>query len=67
MTDSRQSPKGFREGYIEGWRSVTKLTTLPSIPSHAIPAGKTDYEYGLELGKARGLEWIGREEKPKSN
>lgn len=44
--------KTFEEGYIEGWHSV-RPGSNPDIPAYAVPAGKTPYEYGFELGRRR--------------
>jgi hypothetical protein len=46
--------KTFKDGYTDGWHSE-KPGTDPEIPAHAIPAGKTDYEHGYELGRAAAL------------
>ena len=46
--------KSFADGYTDGWHSV-KPGTDPDIPAHAIPVGKTDYEHGYKLGRARAL------------
>jgi hypothetical protein len=47
--------KTFEDGYLDGWHSV-KPGTNPSIPSYAIPAGKTPYQHGYERGRAKALE-----------
>lgn len=44
--------KTFTDGYMDGWHSV-KPGTDPGIPAHAIPAGKTPYQHGFELGRAK--------------
>lgn len=53
MTKSPASDD-FQQGYIDGWQSV-KPGSVPTIPSYAIPAGKTAYEHGFELGKQAAL------------
>jgi hypothetical protein len=53
MTSTHNENKSFEEGYIDGWRSILgEGAPLPSIPSYAIPAGKTEYEHGYEQGRA---------------
>jgi hypothetical protein len=47
----------FADGYIDGWRSVTKLNKTPTIPSYSIPAGKSAYNHGYEKGAERAKEW----------
>jgi hypothetical protein len=52
MKTKKGQPKGFAEGYTEGWLSIMGTgAALPSIPSYAIPAGKTAYQHGYELGR----------------
>ena len=52
MNDEDCGPKDFGEGYTDGWLAVMGAgASLPSIPSHAIPAGKTPYEHGYALGR----------------
>lgn len=48
----------FQNGFIDGWQSVNP-GTVPSIPSSAIPAGKTAYEHGYERGRDRALQFQG--------
>jgi hypothetical protein len=40
----------FENGYIAGWQSL-KPGSVPTIPSYAVPAGKTPYQHGYELGR----------------
>jgi hypothetical protein len=43
----------FEDGYLNGWRSVLgEGAPLPSIPSYAIRAGKTEYRHGYDEGRA---------------
>jgi hypothetical protein len=42
--------KTFQDGYIDGYQSV-RPGTLPSIPSYAIPIGKTPYQWGFMMGE----------------
>jgi hypothetical protein len=46
----------YQEGYLKGYQSQMGTgATCPSIPATpSIPAGKTEYEVGPEMGKARG-------------
>jgi hypothetical protein len=39
----------FEEGFIDGYRSVQPGAPI-SVPPHTVPAGKTPYEWGFELG-----------------
>jgi hypothetical protein len=41
----------FSEGYLDGWHSV-KPGSNPTIPAYAIPAGKSEYDHGFDLGRA---------------
>ncbi len=46
----------FSEGYLAGWQSVFgRGATLPGIPSHAIPAGKTEYQHGYDEGRSAAI------------
>ncbi len=41
----------YREGFIEGWRSVNGTETIvPEILARLIPAGKTPYQTGYDHG-----------------
>jgi len=46
----------YQDGYLKGyWSEMGKHANCPSIPATpSIPAGKTEYEVGQEMGKARG-------------
>lgn len=50
FSDPKLQNKTFTDGYLDGWCSV-KSGSNPPIPAHAIPAGKTAYQHGYELGK----------------
>jgi hypothetical protein len=39
----------FEQGYADGYRSVHPGAPI-AIPPHAVPAGKTPYEWGYEVG-----------------
>jgi hypothetical protein len=59
MKEPKTQPDGaplYQDGYLKGYRSVMGSdATCPSIPTTpSIPAGKTEYEVGQEMGKARG-------------
>lgn len=43
----------FERGYLAGWQSLKPGSNPPGIPAHAIPAGKTAYDHGFKLGKAK--------------
>ena len=45
----------FARGYIDGWQSA-RPGSIPTIPAYALPAGRTEYDYGLELGEAAASE-----------
>ncbi len=45
----------FTRGYIDGWKSI-KPGTVPAIPAWALPAGRSPYEYGYQLGKERAAQ-----------
>jgi len=50
----------FATGYMDGWMSVIP-GSVPRIPGHTLPAGKTPYEYGFESGcraAAEHKEWM---------
>jgi hypothetical protein len=55
---SRQSKDAplYQDGYLRGYQSVMGSDAMcPSIPATpSIPDGKTEYEVGQEMGKARG-------------
>jgi hypothetical protein len=40
----------FEQGYADGYRSIQPGAPI-AIPPHAVPAGKTPYEWGVEVGK----------------
>ncbi len=42
--------KSFEDGYVDGYQSVRGKGIRPAIPSHAIPAGYTSYQWGYEKG-----------------
>jgi hypothetical protein len=44
----------FERGFIDGWQSV-KPGSVPGIPAYAVPAGKTPYEHGYDLGREAAL------------
>ena len=49
MTDQ----PSFRDGYIEGWKTVLGIDAAPPlIPSFFVPGGKTPRQVGL----VRGME-----------
>lgn len=61
MSDQNIPPepnKTFSDGYLEGWHFIRAGDT-PSIPAHAIPAGKTPYQHGYELGRTAAENWPG--------
>ena len=39
----------FEKGYLDGCKTVSP-GILPGIPSHSIPAGKTEYQAGFDRG-----------------
>ena len=43
----------FRRGYLDGWQTIKRGSHPPGIPAFAIPAGKTAYQHGRELGEAK--------------
>jgi hypothetical protein len=54
MSRTKEPPKSFAEGYIDGWRSVMGTDAeIPPIPQFAVPANKTTYQHGYDLGRAR--------------
>lgn len=59
--------KTFSDGYTEGWQETYGSNLLPSIPSHAIPSGKTAYEHGLDLGRKEGVRRKAGSTKPQPN
>ena len=42
----------FRDGYLEGWKAVLgNNAPTPGVPGKpGTPAGKTEYQFGLERG-----------------
>ena len=50
--------KSFTDGYLDGFHSLKKGVN-PAIPAHAIPAGKTPYQHGFELGRSKAQEQMG--------
>jgi hypothetical protein len=44
-TDNRT----FEQGYADGYRSIQPGAPI-AIPPHAVPSGKTPYEWGYEVG-----------------
>lgn len=43
--------KTYTDGYIDAYQSVRGKGVVPSIPAHAIPAGKTLYQAGHDDGR----------------
>jgi hypothetical protein len=56
MNDKSEPDKTFTDGYIEGWQSI-RPGEVPAIPAHSIPAGKTPYQHGLDLGEEAAIEF----------
>jgi hypothetical protein len=46
----------FEAGYIDGWHSVIPGPS-PGVLAFTVPAGKTPYEHGYELGQKAALEF----------
>ena len=54
MARSKEPPKSFAEGYIDGWRSVMGTdAVVPGIPQFAVPGNKSAYQHGFEVGRAK--------------
>lgn len=45
----------FADGYVDGWQAIKPGTNPPGIPSTAIPAGWTPYNWGYEKGREAAL------------
>jgi hypothetical protein len=48
--------KTFTDGYIDGWQSIMGKGSVPAVPAHAVPAGKTPYEAGYDRGREVATE-----------
>jgi hypothetical protein len=48
--------KTFDAGYAAGWRSVIAGPS-PGVLAFKVPAGKTPYEHGYELGQKAALKF----------
>jgi hypothetical protein len=47
----------FADGFREGYKSVMGSgASMPGIPSHSIPAGKTAFQHGIAKGVEAGLK-----------
>jgi len=66
MTNGDTSQKTFTEGYIAGYQSV-RPGASPAVPAYAVPAGKTPYQYGYDLGKQKAIDFKGDPPPKKSN
>ena len=47
--DMGKPDQTFEQGYAEGYHSVRPGAPL-TYPPHAVPAGRTPYEWGYECG-----------------
>jgi hypothetical protein len=64
MTIPKEPRKTFKTGYADGWHSVIPGPS-PGVLAFEVPAGKTPYEHGCELGKEAALKfWQATERKP---
>jgi hypothetical protein len=43
----------YYEGYIAGWQSARPGTNPPGVPAFSLPAGREEYKYGFEQGRAK--------------
>ena len=57
MNRPKEPPKSFAEGYIDGWRSMAGTDApIPTIPQFAVPANKSAYQHGYDVGRAKMTE-----------